>query len=158
LGEVFSIDTAMSKLIGAPERKVLLPYRGGSMFELGCHVLDAVVTILGRPTKVTPHMRAVSALQDGLSDNELAVIRQPNATVTVRSALVEVDGGARRQFVVCGTKGTFDIRPLEPPAARLALDMPHGQYKKGYQDVTFPKPSGRYDTDFADFAKCIRGE
>ena len=24
--------------------------------------------------------------------------------------------------------------------------------------MTFPKPSGRYDSDFADFAKCIRGE
>jgi predicted dehydrogenase len=158
LGEVFSIDTAMSKLIGASERKVLLPYRGGSMFELGCHVIDAVVTVLGRPTKVTSHMRAVSSLQDGLSDNDLAVLDYPNATATVRSALVEVEGGSRRQFVVCGTKGTFDIRPLEPAAARLALDKPHGQYKKGYQDVTFPKPSGRYDSDFADFAKCIRGE
>jgi len=158
LGEVFSIDTAMSKLIGASERKVLLPYRGGSMFELGCHVIDAVVTILGRPAKVTPHMRNVSALEDGLSDNDLAVLDYPRATVTVRSALVEVDGGARRNFIVCGTKGTFDIRPLEPPVARLALDTPHGEYKKGYQDVSFPKSSGRYDRDFADFAKVIRGE
>jgi predicted dehydrogenase len=158
LGEVFSIDTAMSKLIGANERKVLLPYRGGSMFELGCHVIDAVVTALGRPDKVTPHMRSVSALGDGWSDNDLAVLDYPRATVTVRSAMVEVDGGQRRQFVLCGTKGTFDIRPLEPAAARLALDAPHGEYKKGYQDVTFPKTSGRYDRDFADLAKVIRGE
>jgi len=158
LGEIFSIDTAMSKLIGAKERNVLLPYSGGSMFELGCHVIDAVVTILGRPDKVTPHRRSVSALGDGWSDNDLAVLDYPRATVTVRSAMVEVDGGARRNFVVCGTKGTLDIRPLEPPAARLALDTPHGEFKKGYQDVTFPKPSGRYDRDFADLAKVIRGE
>jgi predicted dehydrogenase len=158
LGEVFSIDTAMSKLIGAKERNGLLPYRGGSMFELGCHVIDAVVTILGRPDKVTPHRRSVSALGDGWSDNDLAVFDYPRATATVRSAMVEVDGGARRNFVVCGTKGTFDIRPLEPAAARLALDTPHGEFKKGYQDVSFPKSSGRYDRDFADLAKVIRGE
>jgi predicted dehydrogenase len=158
LGEIFSIDTAMSKLIGAKERNGLLPYRGGSMFELGCHVIDAVVTILGRPDKVTPHRRSVSALGDGWSDNDLAVFDYPRATATVRSAMVEVDGGARRNFVVCGTKGTFDIRPLEPAGARLALDAPHGEFKKGYQDVPFPKSSGRYDRDFADLAKVIRGE
>jgi predicted dehydrogenase len=72
--------------------------------------------------------------------------------------MVEVDGGARRNFIVCGTKGTLDIRPLEPAAARLALDGPHGEFKKGYQDVAFPKNGGRYDRDFADLAKVIRGE
>jgi len=158
LGEVFSIDAQMSKLIGANERKVLLPYRGGSMFELGCHVIDAVVTVLGRPNKVTPHMRSVSALGDGWSDNDLAVFDYPRATATVRSAMVEVEGGSRRNFIVCGTKGTFQIQPLEPPAARLALDGRHGEFKKGYQDIQFPKSAGRYDADFVDLAKVIRGE
>lgn len=158
LGEVFSIDTAMSKLLGAPERKVLLSYAGGSMFELGCHVIDAVITVLGRPDKVTPHRRSVSALADGWSDNDLAVLDYPRATVIVRSAMVEVDGGARRNFIVRGTKGTFDIQPLEPAAARLGLLAPHGPYKKGYQEVKFAKTGGRYDGDLADLAKVIRGE
>lgn len=158
LGEVFSIDAQMSKLLSANERKGLLPYRGGSMFELGCHVIDAVVTVLGRPDKVTPHNRSVSALGDGWSDNDLAVFDYPKATATVRSAMVEVEGGNRRNFIVCGTKGTLQIQPLEAPAARLALDAPHGEFKKGYQDVKFPKTGGRYDGDFADFAKVIRGE
>jgi predicted dehydrogenase len=158
LGEIFSIDTTMSKLLGEAERKPMLPYRGGSLFELGGHIIDAVVTILGRPEKVTPHARSNSALGDGWLDNQLAVLDYPKATVTVRSAMVEVEGGARRQFVVCGTKGTFDIRPLEPAAARLALDAPWGQFKKGYQDVKFPKTGGRYDGDFAELAQVIRGE
>lgn len=158
LGEVFSIDAQMSKLLSAGERKGLLPYRGGSMFELGCHVIDAVITVLGRPDKVTPHLRSVSALGDGWSDNDLAVYDYPHASATVRSAMVEVEGGTRRNFIVCGTKGTLAIQPLEPPAARLALVAPHGEFKKGYQDVNFPKPGGRYDGDFADLAKVIRGE
>ncbi len=158
LGEIFSIDTTMSKLLSPAERQTLLPYPGGSMFELGGHIIDAVVTALGRPDKVTPHRRSVSVLADGWSDNDLAILDYPRATVTVRSAMVEVEGGARRQFVLCGTRGTFDIRPLEPPAARLALDAPHGPYKKGYQDIKFPRTGGRYDGDFADFAQVIRGE
>jgi predicted dehydrogenase len=156
LGEVFSIDAQMSKLIDPAGRAALLPYRGGSMFELGCHVIDAVVTILGRPEKVTPYNRSVAA--DGFPDNQLAVLEYPRATATVRSALAEVEGTARRQFVVCGTRGTFDIRPLEAPAARLALTAPHGAYRRGYQDVKFPTTGGRYDGDFRELAQAIRGE
>ncbi|MBI5772558.1 MAG: Gfo/Idh/MocA family oxidoreductase [Verrucomicrobia bacterium] len=157
LGEVFSIETVMSKAIGVAERQKLLPYRGGSMFELGCHVIDAALVVLGRPERVTAHPRHSSKEKDDLQDNMLAVLEYPRTTVTVRSALLEVDGGARRQFVVCGDRGTVDIRPLEPGSARLALDQPRGSYRKGYQDVSFPKLP-RYDADFADLAKVIRGE
>ncbi|MDQ3623218.1 MAG: Gfo/Idh/MocA family oxidoreductase [Verrucomicrobiota bacterium] len=148
----------MSKALDPVSRKTLLPYRGGSMFELGCHVIDAVVSVLGRPARVVPYTRSVSPLGDGFADNQLAVLEYPKATVTVRSALVEIEGGPRRQFVVCGTRGTFDIRPLEPPQARLALDAARGNFQKGYQDVKFPRAGGRYDGEFADLAKVIRGE
>jgi len=158
LGEVFSIDAAMSKLLGDAERRALSAYRGGAMFELGCHVIDSVVAILGRPQKVTPFNRSSSPANDGFADNQLAVLEYPRASVVVRSALVEVDGGARRQFAVCGTKGTIDIRPIEPGEARLTLDAARGEFKKGSQTLTFPKGRGRYDGDFADLAKVIRGE
>ncbi|HET6407581.1 MAG TPA: Gfo/Idh/MocA family oxidoreductase [Chthoniobacteraceae bacterium] len=158
LGEIFSVDTAMSKVIGANERKELTPYRGGSMFELGCHVIDAVVSVLGKPVKVTSYSRNSSPVDDGFADNGMAVLEYPKATAVVRSAMLEVEGGARRQFVVCGTKGTFDIRPIEPPKVRVALDVARGELRKGYQDLAMPKAGGRYDGEFADLAKVIRGE
>ena len=158
LGDVFSIEAAMGKIQGDAERHALAAYRGGAMFELGCHVIDSVVAILGRPEKVTPHSRSSSPLKDGFPDNQTAVLEYPSAIVTVRSVLVEWDGGARRQFAVCGTKGTMDIRPIEHPEARLTLDAAHGEYKKGRQTLEFPKGRGRYDGDFEDLAKVIRGE
>jgi predicted dehydrogenase len=158
LGEIFSIDTTMSKLLGAAERRGLLPYRGGSLFELAGHVIDPLVSLLGRPEKVTAYGRSNSSLGDGWMDNQLAVLEYPKAVATVRSAMVEVDGGARRQFVVCGTRGTFEIRPLEPAAARLALDAPWETFRKGTQEVKFPKAGGRYDGDFVELAQVIRGE
>ena len=158
LGEIFSIEAAMGKIQGDEERRALAPYRGGAMFELGCHVIDSVVAILGRPEKVTPHSRSSSPLKDGFPDNQTAVLEYPSAIVTVRSVLVEWDGGARRQFVVCGTKGTMDIRPIEHPEARLTLSAAHGETKAGRQTLTFPKGRGRYDGDFEDLAKVIRGE
>jgi len=33
-----------------------------------------------------------------------------------------------------------------------------GKYKRGYQEVALPKSTGRYDGDFIDLAKIIRGE
>ena len=158
LGDVFAVDTTMSKAADATVRRQLLSYRGGAMFEIGCHVIDAVVTILGRPVKVTAHQRSSSPLDDGFADNGVAVLDYPRATVTVRTALVEIEGEARRQFAVSGTKGTFDIRPLEPPHARLALDASRGDYEKGYQDVQLPPMRGRYDGEFEDLAGVIRGE
>lgn len=156
LGDVFELDTVMSKQLIAADRARLLPYRGGSMFELGCHVIDAVVTALGRPQKVTAYNRSTAG--DGFPDNQLAVLEYPSATATVRSAVTEVQGERRRQFVVCGTRGTYDIRLLEPPAARLSLDKAQGEYTAGYQDLKLPPMAGRFDGDFIDLAKVIRGE
>jgi predicted dehydrogenase len=128
------------------------------MFELGCHVIDAVVKVLGRPTNVTAFNRQTFVDQDPLLDNCLAVLEYPKATATVRSSVVEYDGGRRRQFVVCGDQGGIDIKPLEPPRATLALDATHGDYAKGTRELTLKPLGGRYDGDFLDLAKIIRGE
>ena len=87
----------------------------------------------------------------------LAVFEYPGATATVKSSALEVDGFERRHLVVCGTEGTFHIQPLDDPSARVAFSTAHGAYRKGYQDVTFPKFT-RYVDDAADMARVIRGE
>jgi predicted dehydrogenase len=157
LGEVFEVQTVMSKVVGPAERTALAAYPGGILFELGCHVIDLVVGVLGAPAKVTPYPRHSSSRDDGLLDNMLAVFEYPRATATVRSSALEVSGGDRRHLVVCGTEGTFHIQPLDNPSARVAFSNPHAPYRKGYQDVAFPKFT-RYVADAADMARVIRGE
>lgn len=155
LGNLSSIHTEMSKQLSAAEREPMLAYPGGSMFELGCHIIDAVVRVLGSPQKITPFIR--KSPTDGFADNMLAVFDYPQATATVRSSMIEVQGGVRRQFTVCGDQGTFEILPLEHPIARLMLDQPRGPYKKGINALTFEK-TPRYAADWVDFAQAIRGE
>jgi predicted dehydrogenase len=138
-------------------RKELAEFRGGIFFELGCHVLDLVVGVLGRPADAVAINRHSSPLGDKLLDNMLAVLSYPKATATVKSSALEVEGGDRRHLVVCGTEGTFHIQPLDNPAARVSLSQARGQYKKGTQAVTFPKYT-RYVDDAADMARVIRGE
>jgi predicted dehydrogenase len=154
LGEVFSVRAEMSKKIDDRGRKDLLRYPGGSMFELGCHIIDSVHRVLGKPKTVAPYIHKG---KDGLADNMLAVLDYAKATATVRSSIIEPDGGPRRQFIVCGTKGSCEIRPLEPAAMVMTLDAPHDKYRKGTQDVAFEK-APRYAADWADFAKAIHGE
>lgn len=157
LGDVFEVHTVMSKVVDPASRRELLRYPGGMMFELGCHIIDLVVGVLGRPTAVTAHAQHISKVDDKLLDNMLAVFDYPKATATVKSSAHEVEGFERRHFVVCGTEGTFHIQPLDNPSARVALSAARGEYKKGCQDVRFPKFS-RYIADAADMAKIIRGE
>ena len=158
LGEIFEIHGVMSKKIASSERAELARYPGGSMFELGCHLIDAVVTLLGKPQSIMPLNCTTYPELDKLNDNCLAVFRYPKATATIRSSVVEIDGNRRRQFVVCGTLGTIEIEPLEPPQLTLTLDQPRGSFRKGTQMVELPKMTGRYDGDLLSLAAAIRGE
>lgn len=155
LGEVFEIHAVMSKVLSPAARKYLSEFKGGVMFELGGHIVDLVVGVAGKPDKVTPHNRVGA---DGFADNMLAVLDYPNATATVKSSGVEVEGFSRRHFVVAGTEGTFHIQPLDRPKARIALSKDRGEFKKGVQEIPFEPPYRRYVGDAIDFARIIRGE
>jgi len=157
LGDVFEVHAVMSKVVPNGERRRLARYSGGMMFELGCHLLDLVVRILGRPQQVTSVLQQIAAHDDGLMDSTLALLEYPQATATVRAAGVEVDGGRRRHLAVCGTKGTFHLQPLDSPAVQVSFDAAHEPYGKGFQAITVPVYA-RYVDDAAEMAGIIRGE
>jgi len=157
LGEIFEIHAVMSKVVDPKSRRGLAEYRGGIFFELGCHVTDLVLGVLGPPEKVTPFPRQVVPGNDTLLDNMLAVFEYPRALATVKSSAVEVDGGARRHLVVCGTQGTLQVQPLDTPRVELTLDRARGKYSSGRQVIELPRYI-RYVDDAADMARVIRGE
>jgi len=159
LGEVTELSGMMGKTLNDAGRLQLAEFSGGGMFELGCHLIDQVVSLMGPPQKVTAHTRRSFSKKDSFADNQLAVFDYPNATATIRTNFIDPFGGPRRQFSITGTQGTLEIRPLEPqPLARLALEKPHDRFSAGYQDVSFERTAGRYDAEFIDFARVIRGE
>ncbi len=159
LGDPFEVHTAMSKVVPPDDRRGLDDYPGGILFELGCHVVDLAVDVLGAPDRVTAYPRRVrEEADDTLIDSMLAVLEYPRATATVRSTAVEVEGFARRHFVVCGTEGTCHIQPLDRPSMTLSLSRARGDYRKGVQQIAFEPPYQRYVGDAADLAAVIRGE
>ncbi|MGK0188063.1 MAG: putative dehydrogenase [Verrucomicrobiales bacterium] len=160
LGEIFEVHTVMSKVVPKGARAGLAEFEGGILFELGCHIIDLVVSVLGKPQKVTPHIRHGA---DGFADNMLAVFDYPKATATVKSTANEVEGFARRHLTVVGTGGAFHIQPLDRPKATIALDRDREdgenlKFRRGVQEVPFAPPYRRYLGDAIDFAKIIRSE
>ncbi len=157
LGRPFEVHTVMSKKVNTATRQQLSQFSGGSMFELGCHLIDLVVGVLGAPEKVHAFPRHSSQEKDTLQDNMLAVFEYPHATATIRSSVNEVEGFARRHFTLVGDEGTFHIQPLDNPSANAALSQPRGKYRKGYQKITYPK-FPRYVADAAALARIVRHE
>ncbi|MFM7058289.1 MAG: Gfo/Idh/MocA family protein [Planctomycetota bacterium] len=157
LGEIFEVQAVMSKVVGAEDRGRLAEYPGGMMFELGCHLLDQVIRVLGAPQRVQGYARHSGNAEDSLKDNMLAVLEYPRALATVKSTALEIEGGSRRHFTVCGTAGTLHIQPLDAPSATLTLNVPRNNWKAGVQQIALPAYT-RYVEDAAEMARIIRGE
>jgi predicted dehydrogenase len=158
LGEITEIDAAMGKLADDRQRAILRDHPGHGMFELACHVIDVVVKVLGKPAAVHSFGKATRAPGDAMPDNQLAVLEYPKATATVRCNHADPFGGPRRRFAVAGTKGAMEIEPLESGKATLHLHEAHGDFLKGANKLELKVPPGRYDGEFRDLARVIRGE
>lgn len=156
LGEITEIDAAMGKLADKSQRGVIRKLEGGGMFELACHVMDAVITILGKPASVTGF--STPTQDDGVQDNQMAVLKYAKATAVIRCNHADPFGGSRRRFNVTGTEGTFEIVPLESGKVNLSITKARGAYKKGAQSFQLVVPKDRYAGEFTDLAKVVRGE
>lgn len=156
LGEITEIDAAMGKLADARVLKQIGALAGGGLFELGGHVIDAVMTILGKPAAVTAF--STPTRDDGVQDNQMAVLKYAKATAVIRCNHADPFGGPRRRFNVTGTEGTFEIVPLESGKVNLSLTKARGSYKKGVQSIQLDVPKDRYAGEFTDLAKVVRGE
>ena len=167
LGEVFEIHAVMSRYDGDNDdyRRWLAQFKGGAMYIFAGYLIDVVVMMMGRADRVTPFLKQTRA--DGLIDNGLAVLEYERATATVRVSVEEVDGMKHRRLIVCGTKGTIEICPIEQPAARYDIDplmarltLNHDVpgYAAGTHMVNCGAMGDRYAPQLREFAEIIRGE
>lgn len=153
LGRITEIDAMMGKKLDAAGRLDLMRLPGGGMFELGCHLVDAVGCILGKPQAV--HSFAKPTDGDGFKDNQLAVLEYPTAVATLRCNMADPFGNPRRRFLITGTEGSLEIMPLESGRITARLTAPHGEYNVGEQQITLPA-GGRYDAELQVLAAAIR--
>lgn len=165
LGRVYSITADMSCLHTPEMRRWLKSCPGGMMFYLGCHLVDLICLFQGMPEAVLPMNGTV---EPGYGEDfGMAVFRYRDGVSTARASAAEPGGFQRRQLVICGTKGTIEIKPLE----RLhGGDLVSTELVEHYADAngTCPwnregrrilsEPYNRYECMLLTFAAMVRGE
>jgi predicted dehydrogenase len=157
LGDVYQMHGVMNTLLAPQRRPDWGRFRGGQMFEQGGYMIDAMVRLLGRPSKVSSWLRRDGKFDDALMDNTVAVLEFPRALGVVRCAALQPNAAAHRALEIQGTNGTAVLRPVEEPELVIDLAKAAGPYEPGPQKVGLP-PYARFKEDFVDFAAAIRGE
>jgi predicted dehydrogenase len=157
LGSVYLVRGSIGNQLAPEQRPEWAEFPGGTMFELGGHLVDATIRLMGRPRKITPFLHTDGGFSDNLRDNTLAVLEWDKATGMLQSANMEPNSGRYRVFEILGTNGRAVLNPIEPPSLTIDLDKAAGPYAKGTQKLTFP-PYKRYVDDFNELAAVIWGE
>ena len=132
------------------------------MFFLGCHLIDLIYQIQGEPCEVIPY--SCSTGIDGVSTKDLGMVvyKYPNGISFAKACDNEMGGYMRRQLVICGEKGTIEIRPLEHVQSTGLLITTSNEcyednwYKPWSSDTA--QPYDRYIDMMQNFAELVRGK
>lgn len=164
LGDIFEIQANMSHNYGNEFYDDYLgKFKGGIMYNLGCHLIDFVVAMLEQPEAVTPFLKSAPGFSDSVKNNCVTIMEYANCTVTLRACSQEVGGHSRRRLKICGTNGTVELSPLErfdgkPLLMDLALKEDIPDYAAGEHTVDFGSVRDRYESQLLELAKMINGE
>lgn len=170
LGDIYSVEAHMS-VHHDPDKHIWLQnYPDGMMYFLGCHLVDLVYRLKGEPLEVIRLNAKTGQDNPDTVDFGFCVFRYENGSSFIKSCSAEINGFDRRQLVICGTKGTAEINPLE----RF-----YHHADGSYQQHTFYRLTtcetekdpwnnngpfidtgafDRYDTMMREFAAYIRGK
>ncbi len=161
LGEIYSINAEMSTYHPKDYKKWLTNFGGGIMYILGCHLIDLIVYIMGKPDKITTFLKHTNLDGIDFADNNLAVFEYEKALARVFVSSVEVNGFGRRQFMVSGSKGTVNIYPIERPITMTYSDTEIADATYDDRKIFIPfednTGNGRYDEMMKDFYAYIKG-
>ncbi|MBI4604183.1 MAG: Gfo/Idh/MocA family oxidoreductase [Planctomycetes bacterium] len=113
LGMIYEFRARLPKQLpeyGRFEEELKL-YRGGIFFEMAGHVIDMMVSVLGRPRDLASHMAHHHPRPGTFVDNGLAVFEYDHAFGIIEVPQLEVVPATRR-IEVYGTKGALVIPHL----------------------------------------------
>lgn len=160
LGEIYSVEAQMSCYNDKEMREWLGEFPGGMMFFLGCHLVDIIYRIQGKPDEIIPLNMPTGI--DGVTaeDYGMAVFKYGNGISFAKSCAAEHGGAARRQIVVCGSKGTVEIKPTETfnNEGKIFSDSVMYRSDCGTKEIHRSEPVGRYSLMMQGFAAMVRGE
>lgn len=161
LGEIYSVEAHMNCTASREVRQWLHHFPGGMMFYLGCHLIDLIYQIQGEPEEIIPLNTSTGF--DGVTTKDfgMVVFKYKNGVSFAKTCDMERGGFLRRQLVICGQKGTIELKPIE-------VSVPGGQYtvmNEAYHtewhtpwNTTKTEVYDRYDAMVKNFGEMIRGK
>ena len=173
LGEIYSVEAQMSCKHKKAKREWLSQFKGGMMFFLGCHLIDLILQIQGPPEKIIPFNKETGIENVKSTDLSMVLFEYKNGVSFAKTCASEIGGYHRRQLVVCGSKGTYEIRPIEkqfPQESDGSIPYTTGVsevYKKDTDgklwavdcsQKSWTETYDRYDSMMKCFAKMVTGE
>ncbi|MBS1370679.1 MAG: Gfo/Idh/MocA family oxidoreductase [Lentisphaeria bacterium] len=164
IGEVFELEADMNHCYGGGVyQEYIGSFPGGIMYNLGCHLIDFVVSAMGRPEHVTPFLKSAPGCPDRILNNCTAVLEYPHAVVTLRSCSKDAANTEGRRMKIVGTNGSISFSPLERfdgKAVELSLHLAEGAgtFPAGKHTLRFPPQSDRYAGQLIELGRIIRGE
>ncbi len=164
LGEIFEVQGNMSHNYGGDVyQEYLGNFKGGIMFNLGCHLIDFIVIMLGRPEKITPFLNSAPGWPDKIKNNCLTIMEYSHTNVILQACSLEVDGVNHRRLKICGTKGSIELCPMErfdgnPLLMELFLNEEIPGYAAGSHTIDFGIVRDRYESQLLELARIINGE
>ncbi len=162
LGRIYAVEAHMGGKHSLAQREWLATLPGGMMFFLGCHLIDLIYRIQGEPQEVIP--LSASTGIDGVSsiDYGMVALRYPNGVSFAKTCDEELGGFMRRQLVICGERGTIEIRPLEAHAADGSMYSPTHECRDDAWLAAWQTEEGahyeRYGAMMQNFAELVRGK
>lgn len=163
LGEIFEVEADMNHDYGDEAYdRYLGKFKGGIVYNLGCHFFDFFVTLLGKPEKVTTFLRSTPGVDPALHNSGMSVLEYSHATAVFKASAHAPRGIPKRRFRICGTKGFIELSPLElfnaPWELELILKEGNEAFSAGCHRVPMPLVRDRYEDQLREFAAMIRGE
>lgn len=163
LGDIYSVEAQMNVGYNEEKRRWIEKFGcGGMLYFLGCHLIDLIYSIQGEPEEIIP---LTTGVYGDVNDYGMVVYKYLNGVSFAKSTCCEQGGANRRQLVVCGTKGTCELKPIELPAendlltCELRTVIQKDNYSWWDKGVTRTYgPFHRYKDMLFDFAAMVRGE
>ena len=164
LGEIHSVEAHMSCRHKTAKRQWLDRFEGGMLFFLGCHLIDLIYRIQGEPDEIIPLSCSTGIGDIHTEDYGMVVYKYSNGVSFAKTCDNECGGFLRRQLVICGEKGTIEIKPLE-------VGVDGGQYTVSNEcfddsgkhwstpwETSQSEVHDRYDGMMRNFAEIVRGK
>lgn len=161
LGEIYSVEAQMNCTHTEEVRNWLHNFPSGMLFFLGCHLIDLIYQIQGEPAEVIPLSTSTGFDGVSTSDYGMVVFKYKNGVSFAKACDTEQGGFLRRQLVICGEKGTIEIKPLEVLAQGGQYSVMSETYSNEWHkewNITKTEVYDRYDDMMCNFAEMVRGK